>query len=177
MTVVLGKVMPWKGKVAIGMTAAASHTSKRKKQEMTCAEPLPGGSKLPRCTRQKEKSKKWRVRSRPRRLQTAALHTSKRKKQELACAEPPPASPNCRAAHVKKKKARNNVCGAAPAGSKLPRRTRQKEKSKKWRVRSRPHRLQTAMSHTLKRKKQEMPCAEPPPALATPAPARATPQA
>ena len=82
-----------------------------------------------------------------------------------------------RVAHVKKKKARNAVCGAAPAGSKLPRRTRQKEKSKKWRVRSRPHRLQTAMSHTLKRKKQEMPCAEPPPALATPAPARATPQA
>ena len=90
MTGELGKVMPWKGKVAIGMTAAASHTSKRKKQEMTCAEPLPGGSKLPRCTRQKEKSKKWRVRSRP------------------------PAAPNCRVAHAKKKKARNAVCGAAP---------------------------------------------------------------
>ena len=33
------KVMLEKGKVAIGMTAAALHTSKRKKQEMTCAEP------------------------------------------------------------------------------------------------------------------------------------------
>ena len=36
-----------------------------------------------------------------------------------------------RVAHAKKKKARNGVCGAAPASSKLPRRTRQKEKSKK----------------------------------------------
>ena len=107
MTVVLGKVMPWKGKVAIGMTAAALHTPKRKKQEMTCAEPP------------------------PRRLQTAVSHTSKRKKQEIACAEPPLPAQNCRVAHAKKKKARNDVCGAAPAGSKLSYRTRQKGKSKK----------------------------------------------
>ena len=34
-------------------------------------------------------------------------------------------------AHVKKEKARNDVCGAAQAIRKPPRRTRQKEKSKK----------------------------------------------
>ena len=39
-------------------------------------------------------------------------------------------------AHVKKKKARNGVCGAIPAILKPSYCTRQKEKSKKWRVRS-----------------------------------------
>ena len=41
------------------------------------------------CTRQKEKSKKWRVRSRPTQSKITALHTSKRKKQEMTCAEAP----------------------------------------------------------------------------------------
>ena len=48
-------------------------------------------------------------------------------------------------APVKKKKARNDVCGAAQAIHKLPHSTLQKEKSKKWRVRSRPSYLQAAM--------------------------------
>ena len=44
------------------------HTSKRKKQEITCAEPPPPSRSTPKketYTRQKEKSKERRVRSRP----------------------------------------------------------------------------------------------------------------
>ena len=48
-------------------------------------------------------------------------------------------------APVKKKKARNGVCGAAQAIHKPPHSTLQKEKSKKWRVRSRPSYQQAAM--------------------------------
>ena len=69
----------------------------------------------------------------------------KKKKQEMTCAEPPKLSPLRPTAPVKKKKARNDVCGAAQAIHKLPHSTLQKEKSKKWRVRSRPSYLQAAM--------------------------------
>ena len=93
----------------------------------------------------KEKSKKWRVRSRPLQSRAASQHTSKRKKQEMACAEPPKLFTSRPIAHVKKKKARNGVCGAAQAIHKPPHSTRQKEKSKKWRVRSRPSYPQAAM--------------------------------
>ena len=113
----------------------------------------PNCAKPPYRTRQKEKSKKWRVRSRPKLLQTTTAHTPKRKKQEMTCAEPPQTARNYRIAHVKKKKARNDVCGGAPSYSKLPCCTRQKEKSKKWRVRRRPTQLQTTASHTPKSKK------------------------
>ena len=118
MTVVLGKVMPWKGKVAIGMMG---ETEKVMLEKGKVAIGMTGelGKVMP-----------WKGKVAIG-MTAAALHTPKRKKQEMTCAEPPLPAPNCRAAHVKKKKARNGVCGAAPAGSKLPHCTRQKEKSKK----------------------------------------------
>ena len=108
--------MPDRGKIVgrkrkSGMCEGATgdaHTPKRKKREMTCAE----------------------------RLGREVLHTSKRKKQEMACAEPPPPSRSRHTVHVKKGKVRNGVCGAPPAIPKSPHSTRQKEKSRKWRVRS-----------------------------------------
>ena len=89
-----------------------AHVKKKKARNDVFGAAL-AAPKQPYRTRQKGKNKKWRVRSRPRRPQTAVSHTSKRKKQEMACAERPPPAPNRRTAHAKKKKARNGVCGAA----------------------------------------------------------------
>ena len=134
MTVVLGKVMPWKGKVAIGMTG---ETEKVMLEKGKVAIGMTGelGKVMPwkekaaiGMTGELGKVMPWKGKVAIG-MTAAASHTPKRKKQEMACAEPPLPAPNCRVAHVKKKKARNDVC--APAGSKLPCRTRQKEKSKK----------------------------------------------
>ena len=110
-------------------------------------------------TRQKRKSKIWRVRSTPNRAQ---VHARKEKARLGVCG----AIPNRAQAHARKEKARFGVCGAIPTGHRhTPEKkkqdlacaehpqqgtsTRQKRKSKTWRVRSTPNK---AHAHARKEK-------------------------
>ena len=104
-------------------------------------------------------------------------------KQEMECAERLGRRGLKGHVHVKKGKVGNDVCGAAGKEGARTRQkeknrkwrvrngggdrscTRQKGKSRKWRVRSHPQQRQTTVLYTPKRKKQEMTCAEPPPAV------------
>ena len=76
------------------------------------------------CTRQKEKSKKWRVRSHPCHPGAVLLHTSKRKKEEMTCAERHQRGN----LYTSKKKKQEITCAERHQKETC---TRQKEKSKK----------------------------------------------
>ena len=89
------------------------HAKKEKARNNVCGAAGEVGAEGAR-TRQKEKSRKWRVRSHPQKPQTTALHTPKRKKQKMTCAERQGKWVLKGHAHVKKEKAGNNVCGATP---------------------------------------------------------------
>ena len=110
-------------------------------------------------TRQKRKSKIWRVRSNPNRAQVHARkekarlgvcgaipaghrHTPEKKKQDLACAEHPPTGHK----YTPEKKKQDLTC-AEPSQQGTS--TRQKRKSKIWRVRSTPNK---AHAHARKEK-------------------------
>ena len=103
-------------------------------------------------TRQKRKSKTWRVRSHSQQ----GTGTRQKRKSKIWRVR---SHPNRAQAHARKEKARFGVCGAPPTGHKYtPEKkkqdlacaepsqqgtsTRQKRKSKTWRVRSNPNRAQ-----------------------------------
>ena len=99
-------------------------------------------------TRQKRKSKIWRVRSNPNRAQ---VHARKEKARLGVCG----AIPNRAQAHARKEKARFGVCGAPPNRAQVHAR---KEKARLDVCGA----ITTGHKYTPKKKKQDLACAEHP---------------